>query len=219
MIFARGPAPVPAPWHVLAGSDKDGMGAMGYLGYSNGTTRWRQVRRCRLLAIASSRLVSLHLHPSAVASRGRVSRVSAAQAATVRYRPSAAWCYMSAARESCCGVYSVPVVVLQGYSEYPLGGTGVLSRTSVMLWGVLGTKLDKLCPDLRAIGVATRVQSGLGVIGVATAARSSLKCHFTEFVLLTDYVVDDGLHFGDQRRNRVVSEVHLPFRTGSDVRR
>ena len=47
-----------------------------------------------------------------------------------------------------------------------------VSRMSVVLWGVLGTKLDKLCPDLRVIGVATRIQLGLGVVGVATGARS-----------------------------------------------
>ena len=86
---------------------------------------------------------------------------------------------------------------------------------SVMLWGVLGTELDKLCPDLRVIGVATRIQLGLRVVGVATGARSS----FTELVLLTDSVVGDGLDFRDQGRNRVVSEIHLPFHTGSDVRR
>ena len=47
-----------------------------------------------------------------------------------------------------------------------------VSRMSVMLWGVLGTKLDKLCPDLRVIGVATSIQLGLRVIGAATGARS-----------------------------------------------
>jgi hypothetical protein len=31
--------------------------------------------------------------------------------------------------------------------------------------------------------------------------------------------VDDGLDFRDQCRNRVVSEIHLPFHTCSDVRR